>query len=876
MRVRRLGIDATWLWLGVLFISLFAGFVAFCVMDPPASRGSRGPEAAGRDERRGTAAPAPERPGAERGGAILVEVLLHGRPVRAEVEIRPRGEGDAALPPRGPAVFAAGAWGDGRALFAPAPPGCYEILARDAGGRTGATTVWVDPPGARVLARIELPGGEHVLRGRAMRADGTAFRGNVNAFTSRFGAGEPAIDFQTAPAETDAEGRFAIPGLFEGQVWLRAAGPDGLVSRAGPFRVPNAAEVRFVVDEGASDFTGRVLDAADDRPVAGAEVRFGGGKQARSAEWSTRADGSGAFRLRRLPGDGRLEVSAPGFTRGRLSVPADRTAADIRISRVAVVRGIVLDATDGTPLPGIPVRASAGTRVWSFPVTRTVSGPDGRFELPLGGAGLVRGLAAGAGRASAVMEVESAPGAGVEVRLLAGLAAGLAGAVLDETGGGLAGVPVWAWSRGIGEWETVTAEDGTFAFDALPPREGLTLYASPAGRAEVEAEVRTGRPGETVRVEMRALVCRVVEATVVEEETGAPIPGAAVSLVASTATSPRHGTVTGPDGVARFAAVPAARLSMEVEAGRHWLAVPLPDLPASTADASLRVVLRPGLSIAGRVRRPGGEPAAGAPVRAQREQDADEPGPWEAETVADEAGGFRLGPLMPGEYDVLAWKLGETGQASACAGSMEVIVEITGPEEAGGEPLEFLVLDGDDRPVPSALVLLFDVSVGLRRREVPVVDGRGPPGCGGGRGLCLGGRRRPGRERPAPAPGSCHRGTGAGAGRGDRAAAAGADHPGPRPRARRIAGAGPAGPGLARAGLRGDPEDGHRLRWTLRVPGPRGPRVRRGRTGSAGVRSGRRGDLGPRVPAPRGGGDGRARAGPGQASGGRGGLPRIR
>jgi hypothetical protein len=395
---------------------------------------------------------------------------------------------------------------------------------------------------------------------------------------------------------------------------------------------------------------------------------------------------------------------------------------DVRISRAAIVGGLVVAAADGAPLPGVTVRATAETSVLRFPSAMTTSGPEGRFELPLRGAGRARVLALGAGWASAAVEADVAPGARAEVRLTADRAARLTGAVLDETGAGLGGVPVAVMRQDI---ETVTEADGTFVLETLPPREGLELVASPAGRAEVVTAVRTGGPGETVHVELRAPAGRAVEVTVIEEGTGAPIPGVAVVVVSFSVAPSRHHAVTGPDGVARFAAIPPTRLSFGVEATRHWLVTSLPDLPPSPADVSLRVELRRGLTIAGRVLRPGGAPAVGCQVEAMGEENADFRGLDYAGSTTDEAGTFRLGPLAPGDYRIRAEAEGERGSTQASAGAEDVVVELSEAPGPEGEILTFVVLDGSERPVPSARVFLRPDGWLGGDEEVEVVDGRG-------------------------------------------------------------------------------------------------------------------------------------------------------
>ncbi len=676
-------------------LALLAALVAWRLASGPPPAGPAGPPDPPVARLPPDAAPPPPN-GA---GTLEVEVLLGGRPCPAAVEVRPCGDRPGYRPARADPLRRAEAGLDGRAAFAAIPVGEFEVLARSAGGPSAATRVRVSPAGARVLARLDLPDGGCVLHGRAVTADGSPWRGLVAAIDSGT-HGEHSLSGESVPVTTDAEGGFAISGLHPGLVLLRAVAPGAAEWTGGPFRVPAAGEVCFVVDAGAGPLSGRVLDVVGDQPVPGATVEFAGGGETREARCTGHTGDDGRFRVPRLSGHGRIRVTADGYTPADLAIDGDRTEIEIRIGRGAVVVGTVVAAEDGRPLPDCSVRATAeqdGSRA------DAVSEPDGAFRLPALPAGRLTLVALGPGRASRIEALHAARGEVREIRLVAEPAAVLVGAVLDETGAGLPGAPVRIDDLAL---ETVSGDGGAFDFPALPPATPLRVSAFPAGRAEATAVVRTAGPGGTAHVVLRAAACRAVEVIAVEEGTEAPVAGALVTVSPLCPPQCWHHAFTGPDGVARFPALPAARSTVHVDAPDRALTDSVPDIPASPEDATVRVVLRETPGLRGRVLRADGTAAASARVTADRDG---EPG---VAAFSDETGAFRLLGLAPGRFivDAVTERAGERGRVEAEAGAEDVIIRLCAPDPAGSPPaLTFLVLDPEGRRVPSCEVVVETV-----------------------------------------------------------------------------------------------------------------------------------------------------------------------
>lgn len=274
--------------------------------------------------------------------------------------------GDAAATIAGPEVAATLEKGAGRV------PGAREL---DDLGRAPvpASVPGADATGVAAPSTCDLGG--HVMddRGRSLEGARVAlFRGG---------------DERVATATTGPDGHFSlrVPEQSDPLLELRVEGEWFHASEALEFggtglrgRLPLTAgprDVGTVVLEAAGAVAGRVVDA-DGAPVAGATVTTLG-----DAITTTAADGS--FRLERLsPGPDTLAVRADGapIAEVDLTVRAASVAEGIEVwlGPTTSLRGRVVDRR-GQPVAGARVELDPVDRP---DVSRTESGPDGRFQVP--------------------------------------------------------------------------------------------------------------------------------------------------------------------------------------------------------------------------------------------------------------------------------------------------------------------------------------------------------------------------------------------------------------------------------------------------------------------------------------------------------------
>src|SRR5262249_28393316 len=148
--------------------------------------------------------------------------------------------------------------------------------------------------------------------------------------------------------------------------------------------LPSSAEYAIVWEAGRRSIEGRVVAAANGKPVAGAEVVAGLAKGLSAGSMDRAVTGEdGTFRVLVSERDGVVEVHARGFS--TTTVPVDSGAnekIDVPLARTARIRGVVTRRSDGGPVEGVEVRVLRSGRSeqrWSWPGTFQ-TGADGRFE----------------------------------------------------------------------------------------------------------------------------------------------------------------------------------------------------------------------------------------------------------------------------------------------------------------------------------------------------------------------------------------------------------------------------------------------------------------------------------------------------------------
>jgi RNA polymerase sigma factor (sigma-70 family) len=412
--------------------------------------------------------------------------------------------------------------------------------------------------------------------------------------------------------ETDAEGRFRVPG---GSVWM-------LILAAG--YAPTTADA-----EGASGIvlrrggrvTGVVRDSAG-APVADAAVLLVTG----SVPAETRTDAQGRYELRL--GEGHLVhamVHAPGRPplgswTGELPLPPRPVTAggeltfDIRLPVTNRLFGTVVE--DGRPVDAFVTLCRLG-ELWPVAVARARSDAEGGFAFDAVPAGTyeLRGEAGLLfGRAEVLVAEGVEPAAPTVV-------VGKTGRVEGRVVGGVSFDQVWldgGVASGFLDEAAFQADVdalGRFVFEGVAPGEAFHVYApSPAS---IRTETFAVGPGETVRVTLDTSAARMLRGRVVDAR-GTPLAGALVAAFDKrhfdgwlhVATLREIGTTTGEDG--RFAvALPEEAF---VVVAYHKDGVPA-QIEKADPDADLEIVLQPGRAVSGRVVWPGGAPARDVEIR---------------------------------------------------------------------------------------------------------------------------------------------------------------------------------------------------------------------------------------------------------------------
>lgn len=399
-------------------------------------------------------------------------------------------------------------------------------------------------------------------------------------------------------------------------------------------------------------------------------------------------DPNGEFKLVGLtPGRWQLRVRADGYETERKTVfvpEGDITEdVEIRLGAGSVLRGMVVDKRDGTPVEAAMVSAS-NDREGGFTLLAqgffegnavTVSRPDGSFEL--------RGVEDGAtwvhvmaeGYASANLQIERV-GEGevrdqIEVEL--GPGGGITGKVSDRHGAILPRRMVVAFSPGSQDFmQGATDEAGIYTINNLRPGNYLLISVSLddeslftgdfmsmlSGGRFVPATVEEGKMTTVDIVDVSAGGCRMSGRLT---KNGVPVPGAMLSSIAMGGSGMfdfRMATArTDDNGNFTFKSLAPGEYALNVESS-EWggqLDLFVDDIPEDYVE--LRV---PETVVTGRiVAADSGTALAGVRVRMVRE---DSPGGmaamfggggWRTRANTDEQGVFTIEGAPSGDYHLI-------------------------------------------------------------------------------------------------------------------------------------------------------------------------------------------------------------------------------
>lgn len=633
---------------------------------------------------------------------------------------------------------ATGAAGDGAWAFEDLPPGKWLFRASTPDGAVGFEEVTLHPPGPgadtggldRAL-EIEIAPATCSLRGRALRPDGSPFRGLILL----------REDWRPValPVEAGPGGEFRFPAVPRTLVRLLACERGRRLVPGPRVLLPCEEEVPFVVGTGLVEIAGRVLEPAGERGVAGARVlaTFSDGGE------RTTTDGEGRFRFRLPEGERpRIRADAPGFLPTTLDdilvPPGGGPPVVLRLHRPSRLSGTVRGHPGGEPAAGARVAVLVSRRDLYSTVEpiRGAAGPDGRYEIGALPPGRWTVVVAGGGFASkdlagpepwdpVAAEVDLPEGGAATLDLLAVAAPSLRGRVLDADGKGVPGMEVEVAAVEIlqrsldpadaFEAESLrTAEDGGFETRSLLPGVPFEVRAVRGSVPWAIARVAPLEAGGTAEVELRLPAERLIEVRVVDEESGGPLAGMRVCVMAEMdpgSPGSRWGWpldgATGEDGTVTVGPIPSVPIEIRAGSGSDpWGTAGerrelLPPFEPSVVLRAKGPVAAAGLSVEGRVLRSDGSPASHADWRATPDA---EPGGFGRSGTADFRGRFRIGDLPEGGLSISSWPRGggEVTSVTARAGDTGVRLVLRDAPAADDSPrpaLRLRFLDPARRPV---------------------------------------------------------------------------------------------------------------------------------------------------------------------------------
>ena len=504
-----------------------------------------------------------------------------------------------------------------------------------------------------------------------------ASEAGTSALGPRLRGGEP----------TGPDGFFLLDGLKPGQSYdLQLFGGPGI----GPAQkgVVAPADGVEVIVSGAGRIAGRAVDAQTGRPIPEFQVsyepeRTGGGMVFRFANRAAgrRVTGvgekvdvkseDGAFLLEEVPpGTWSVVVEAKGYQparAGSVVVEEGGTAkdVDVKVSLGGQLKGRVLDASSGRPVPNATVTHAAAGAAGGPLVALADAAGEGEIAADADGGFEIDGLTPGKiaitvkhpdyAEARQTADVKEGT-ASVEVRLTPGSALG--GLVLSDARQPLPGADVVLQAGGdagfgrgmLGSGQsTVTDGSGRFRFDHLT-----------AGRYSLVATVRSRTsPAQTVVLqdgESREDAVLQIAAGATLQGVVSGIPDSwknGMTVTAGGADAYAGSTRTGADGRFQFAGVPPGPVTLRATAGdfagSSRSVTKQVEMPDGQPVVDTEIVFEPGYVLSGRVTR-AGQPLPNVTVVANLVGG----GGRQASSRTDDGGSYRMEGLGEGTYNVMA------------------------------------------------------------------------------------------------------------------------------------------------------------------------------------------------------------------------------
>jgi uncharacterized GH25 family protein len=493
---------------------------------------------------------------------------------------------------------------------------------------------------------------------------------------------------------TDADGHFSVPLTAKSKVKVALTAEDGrrLDTYAEP---PKLEEKRLqtLLLPALETLAGRVVSAADGRPVAGALVWNQEPKAAR------RTGADGAYRIEVIAGrDATPRAAAAGYLPADAQVgvsPGMRRGPTLTLEPALAAAGLVVDE-QGRPVPGVQVQASPQPATRMRNSALLISGgtshtsASGRFRA----SGLVAGLGyelrlAKAGFAVARAEIPplepGRPGADLRVVLRKGRTG--FGRVVDRSDQPVVGARVELRQRGGDRRMSMMRlrEGDAVKYEAVADAAGrFEVRDLPAGTWELTARGSGFAPltvpglavpegGGATDLGTVVLIPGVaVEGYAVDPE-GRPVPGAEIRVAEATADPmsrfmPQEESLpaatSAADGFFRIEDRRAGE-TVDLDASRPGYAPGAASGVQVPPEQPVRLVLQPSSAVEGRTVDPDGKPVAGVRVFVHPSDPVSVGGRFRMfvgmrsrQAISDETGFFRIEDVIPGGIELQATATG--------------------------------------------------------------------------------------------------------------------------------------------------------------------------------------------------------------------------
>lgn len=383
---------------------------------------------------------------------------------------------------------------------------------------------------------------------------------------------------------TSSDGRITLGPFEPGPLSASATARDFVGTSVVAVPDSSAEPVRVVLRRGGT-LTGRVVDMYD-HPIDGASIEIVGTDFSGLpvAETPRYRELQAAGFARALGGpEALLAIGELGITEGPIPpIPGAAANSDYLLSSDDLRRALAIKA----PNPN--------------DVEQWVTRYDGSFHAHPVTPGRLRALARHPAYVEGLSELVSlAPGATAEVKVVLHAGGAIEGVVVDRWGRPIGGARVeLAALLGSRVQATYTADDGAFAFAALPSEVTITVARGDNPDRPVVREHVTVREGKREPVRIMLPEARESVEVLVVDERDQPLEGVEVVIASLEPGSPlRQTRFTGPDGRVGFEDVRELALSITAENPGYAPTVER----LSKAPAQAKITLKRGVLVTGRV-----------------------------------------------------------------------------------------------------------------------------------------------------------------------------------------------------------------------------------------------------------------------------------